>query len=103
QSTQPSGSASTLSENTQVNVVVRSDKEPVIFRGDNTDKYSVKEWVELMKAYIKKQKFDVSSQVEAVMGRLMGKARDVVRVGLRSDPSLQSSFLMALFGKRRDT
>ena len=44
-----------------------------------------------MKAYIKKQKFDVSSQVEAVMGRLMGKARDVVRVGLRSDPSLQSS------------
>ena len=91
QNTQPSGSASTLSENTQVNVVVRSDKEPVIFRGDNTDKYSVKEWVELMKAYIKKQNFDVSSQVEAVMGRLMGKARDVVRVGLRSDPSLQSS------------
>ena len=26
-----------------------------------------------------------------VMGRLMGKARDVVRIGLRSDPSLKAS------------
>ncbi|XP_041939064.1 uncharacterized protein LOC121700261 [Alosa sapidissima] len=91
QNTQSSGGTSTLSENTHVNVVVRSDKEPVIFRGDNTDKYTVTEWVELMKAYIKKQKYDVSSQPEVVMGRLMGKARDVVKIGLRSDPSLQSS------------
>ena len=91
ESTQPSGDKSRLSENTHVNVVVRSDKEPVIFRGDNTDKYTVEEWVELMKAYIRKQKCDVSSQIEVVMGRLMGKARDVVKVGLRSDPSLQSS------------
>lgn len=49
--TQPSSS-----ENTPINVIVKADKEPVIFRGDNTDKYRVTEWVELIKSYIKKQK-----------------------------------------------
>src|SRR4029434_5035922 len=88
QNTQPSGSASTLSENTQVNVVVKSDKEPVIFRGDKTDKYTVTEWVEVMKSYLNKQNYGVQSQIEVVMGRLMGKARDVVKIGFRSDPLL---------------
>lgn len=70
---------------------MKSDREPVIFRGDNTDKYTVTEWVELMKSYIRKQNYNVTLQTEGVMGRLMGKARDVVRIGLRNDPSLQAS------------
>ncbi|KAJ8009201.1 hypothetical protein DPEC_G00086440 [Dallia pectoralis] len=44
-----------------------------------------------MKAYIKKRKCEGSLQTEVVMGRLMGKARDVVKIGLRSNPSLQAS------------
>lgn len=75
----------------QVNVQVKSDREPPIFRGDDTDKYNVQEWVELMRAYIKKQKCCASEQTEEVMSRLMGKARDVVKIGLRSDPSLSST------------
>lgn len=91
QTTQPCGNVNTLSENTHINVIVKSDREPVIFRGDNTDKYTVTEWVELMKSYIRKQNYDVSVQAEEIMGRLMGKARDVVKIGLRSNPSLNTT------------
>lgn len=76
---------------TPVNVVVRTDKEPIIFRGDGTDKYTVTEWIDLMKSYLKKQQCDVTSQIEVVMGRLMGKARDVVKIGLRSNPPANTS------------
>lgn len=85
QATQPSGNASTLSDNSHINVIVKSDREPVIFRGDNTDKYTVTEWVELMRSYIRKQNCDVTLQAEEVMGR------DVVRIDLRSDPSFKAS------------
>lgn len=89
--TQPNGNMSTLSESAHINVIVKPDREPVIFRGDNTDKCTVTEWVELMKSYLRKQNYDVSLQTEEIMGRLMGKARDVVKIGLRSDPSLDTS------------
>ena len=91
QVTQPCSNANTSSENTHVRVIVKSDKEPIIFRGDKTDKYTVTEWVDLMNSYIRKQDYDVSLQTEEVMGRLMGKARDVVKIGLRSDPALSAS------------
>ena len=87
QVTQPCSNANTSSENTHVRVIVKSDKEPIIFRGDKTDKYTVTEWVDLMKSYIRKQDYDVSLQTEEVMG----KARDVVKIGLRSDPALSAS------------
>ena len=85
------GNMNTLNDNSHVRVVVKSDKEPVIFRGDKTDKYTVTEWVELMKSYLNKQNYGVQSQIEVVMGRLMGKARDVVKIGFRSDPLLETS------------
>lgn len=91
QPAQPCGNVSTFSENTHLNVIVKSDREPVIFRGDTTDKFTVTEWVELMKSYIRKQNIDVISQTEEVMGRLMGKARDVVKIGLRSNPTLATN------------
>ena len=91
QVTQPCSNANTSSENTHVRVIVKSDKEPIIFRGDKTDKYTVTEWVDLMKSYIRMQDYDVSLQTEEVMRRLMGKARDVVKIGLRSDPVLSTS------------
>lgn len=69
-------------------VNVRPDREPTIFRGDHSDKYTVTEWIELMKAYIRKQGFDASVQAEEIQSKLMGRARDVVSIGLGSDPSL---------------
>lgn len=73
----------------QLNKVLKSDsKEPPIFRGDGTDKCSVHEWVDLMSVYLKKKCVDAADQSVEIMGKLMGRARDVVRIGIRSDPSL---------------
>lgn len=41
QATLPCGNMNTLTEDACIYVVVKSDMEPVIFRGDNTDKYIV--------------------------------------------------------------
>ena len=75
-------------EASHVTVHVKSDREPQIFRGDGTDRYSVQDWIDLTKAYLRKQKCPVHEQAEEIMGRLVGKARDIVRVSLRSDQTL---------------
>lgn len=64
----------TPSENTQFSLIVKSDREPVIFMV-TVQTSTAAEWVELMKSYIRKQSLDESLQMEEVMGRLMGKAR----------------------------
>lgn len=56
QASQPCSNVNAPSENTHFNDIVKSDRESVIFRGDNTDKHTVTEWVELMRPYIRKQK-----------------------------------------------
>lgn len=71
-----------------VTVHVKSDREPQVFRGDNSDKYTVQEWIDLTKAYLWKQKCPVADQAEEILSRLMGKAKDVVKIGLRSDQTL---------------
>lgn len=78
-------------ESQRFNVIVKSEKEPVMFRGDNSDKYTVNEWVEMMKCYLKRHDYTVAMQTEEVMGKLMGKARDVVKIGLRSNPALSNA------------
>lgn len=70
----------------QVSVHVGSDHDT--FRGDRSDKYCIKEWVDRTKAYIRKQKCPISEQSEEIMSRLAGKAKDVVRISLRSDCTL---------------
>ncbi|XP_063055553.1 uncharacterized protein LOC134449508 [Engraulis encrasicolus] len=72
----------------QVTVHVKSDKEPEFFRGAASDKYPVQDWIDIMKAYLRKQRCPVEEQAEEILGKLMGKAKDVVRVALRSDSSL---------------
>ena len=64
-------------EASHVTVHVKSDREPQIFRGDGTDRYSVQDWIDLTKAYLRKQKCPVREQAEEIMGRLVGKARDM--------------------------
>ena len=74
-------------ETPHVTVHVKSDREPQIFSGD-CDKYSVQEWIELTKTYLRRHAVPVHEQGDEILCRLRGKARDVVRVALRSDSSL---------------
>lgn len=83
------------SENTRhevphVTVHVKSDKEPRTFRGDGSDKCSIQEWIEMTKTHLRKEVVPIHEQAEEILSRLRGKARDVVRIGLRSDPTLDS-------------
>lgn len=72
-----------------VNVVVHSDaKEPPMFRGDASDKYTVHEWENLVTLYLKKRSVPVHEHSQEIRARLLGKAGDVVRVKLRNDPSI---------------
>ena len=81
--------SSTVSQtDSHVTVHVKSDKEPKLFRGDGSDKYPVQDWIDMTKAYLRKQKCPVAEQAEEIMGKLMGKAKDVVKVALRSDKTL---------------
>lgn len=72
-----------------VNLVVKSEiKEPVCFKGDGSDAYTVHEWESVVMSYLRKQVIPVAEQADEVMNRLMGRAREVVRVGIRSNPFL---------------
>lgn len=73
----------------KVKVVVQPDiKEPPVFRGDQSDKCSIHEWEELMKLYMRKKGYPTHEQYEEILGKLMSKAKDIVKVTLRSNPAL---------------
>lgn len=57
-----------------VKVVMQSDvREPPIFRGDGSDKFTVLEWKSLMTLYLKKRAIPVIEQSQEVLAKLMGK------------------------------
>jgi len=87
------GSAgNTVSNPSLLNVVLRSEtKEPVSFKGNGHDAHTVQEWEGVMMTYLKKKRIPVAVQAEEVLSNLSGRAREVVRVGLRSKPSLSLS------------
>lgn len=68
--------------------VSTSSIEPLPFRGDSTDKLPVSDWEESVKVYLTKKGIQLSDQVDEVLSKLQGRARDVVRVGLRGQPNL---------------
>ncbi|KAK0133537.1 hypothetical protein N1851_030956 [Merluccius polli] len=73
-----------------VKLVMKADvKEPPYFRGDGTDKHTVHEWEEIMSVYLNKRGVHPQEYSQEIMSRLMGKARDIVKVTLRSMPSLR--------------
>lgn len=79
-------------DRSSLSLVLRSDvREPTDFRGDGSDKCTVREWEELMTVYLRKKSFSVHEQSEEVLSRLRGQARDVVKVSLRSNPSTDLS------------
>lgn len=69
-------------------VTVHMKSENDTFRGDDSDKYAIEEWVDRTKACLRKQMCPIQEQAEEIMSRLTGKAKDVVKVSLRSDSTL---------------
>ncbi|XP_064423478.1 uncharacterized protein LOC135360402 [Latimeria chalumnae] len=73
----------------KMSVIVKSDiKEPPVFRGDDSEKYNVHEWEEVMEIYLRKKRYAVHEKAEEILSKLMGKARDIVKINLRSNPQL---------------
>ncbi|XP_016521601.1 uncharacterized protein LOC107834556 [Poecilia formosa] len=78
----------TTNDSAMLNVIVRPEvKEPVSFKGDH-DTCSVQEWEVMMLSYMRKKSIPVAEQADEVMSKLMGRAHEVVRVGIRSKPVL---------------
>lgn len=72
----------------KVSLIVRPDiKEPPMYRGDGTDKYSMQEWIDTVEVYLHKKDLSPSEQVEEVLNHLLGRAKSIVKVGLKSSSS----------------
>lgn len=75
---------------TGMKLVMKPDvKVPPCFRGDGSDKLSVHEWEELMDVYLRKKGVPLAEQADEIMSNLMGRAKDVIKIALRSNPSLK--------------
>lgn len=76
----------------KINLVLKSDiKEPPYFRGDSTDQCTVTEWQEMMQAYLIKKSCSVPEQGREILDRLMGRAKDIARIGIRNNPLINIS------------
>lgn len=74
-----------VSDYSQVQIVTqRKVKEPPSFVGDGSDSVKVHEWEDLMRTFIKKSNVRVEDQAEEILMHLRGKAKDVVRFGIRN-------------------
>ncbi|XP_041959385.1 uncharacterized protein LOC121718438 [Alosa sapidissima] len=62
----------------------RKVKEHPTFRGDSTDTVNVREWEDLMRSYVKKTNIKAEQQAEEILTHLRGKAKDVVKFGIRN-------------------
>lgn len=78
----------TKCDSSHVTVHVAHDKDLKTFKGDGTDNVSVQDWIDMTKIFLKKRGTPVHEQAEEIMGHLLGKAKDVVKIALRGDPDL---------------
>lgn len=80
-------------ESPKVNFIVRSDiKEPPMFKGDESDKYTVQEWIDVMELYLQKSSCPEMEKADTVMSHLLGRAKNIIKVGLKSTaPSTPAS------------
>lgn len=65
-------------------VTQREVKAPPVFRGEGSDTLTVDEWEESMRTYIRKSDVQLQYQAEEILVHLRGRAKDVVRFGLRN-------------------
>lgn len=84
----PSEPPSTGRALSRASLIVKSDvREPPMFRGDATDKYTVQEWIELMELYLHKSDCTDKDQVDEILSHLLGRAKSIVKVRLKSSPN----------------
>lgn len=87
-------------DKSSLKVIVQQDAPPPpFFRGDKSDSFTVHEWEDMMYSYLNRMKCRTQTDVsDLILSRLAGKARDVVKVSLRSRPELSASeFPSAVF------
>ncbi|KAK6490748.1 hypothetical protein HHUSO_G5409, partial [Huso huso] len=83
---------SSLPDLSKLSLVLKSDvKEPLHFKGDESDKYSIGHWIGVMETYLKKKGFTQQERAEEVLCKLVGRARDIVKVSLRNNSSFQNN------------
>lgn len=91
----------------KMNLTLKSDiKEPPYFRGDSSDRFTLTEWQEMMQTYLTRTGCSLSEQGNEIMARLMGRARDVVKICTRNnrllnitrDPDVIFTILREHFG-----
>lgn len=69
----------------KVSLVVKPDfREPPMYRGDGEDKYSIHEWIDMMDVYLHKRGFSAHEQRDEILNHLLGRAKSIVKVGLKS-------------------
>lgn len=78
----------TIIDASKMNLVLKSGREPPYFRGDSSDKCSVFEWEELMRAYLEKGNYSGLERIDEIINKLMGRARDVIQIWLRNSASV---------------
>lgn len=64
--------------------ISRNVKEPPSFRGEVSDTVDLSEWIDVMRDYIKRNNLKKEHQAEEILIHLRGKARDVVKFGIRN-------------------
>jgi len=73
----------------QLNVILKSDeKDPPVFRGDGLGRCDIQEWIDMMQVYLRKRNVKITDQANEIISHLMGRAKDIVKVALRSNPAL---------------
>lgn len=76
----------------KVNLILKPEiKEPPFFRGDGSDRCTVTEWQEIMQLYLTKKGCSMSERGAEIMDRLLGRAKDIVRIGIRNSPLVNIS------------
>ena len=76
----------TVIDASKLNLVLKSDvSTPPYFRGDSSDRCTIYEWEELMRAYLSKRDLPNSELVGEILNRLMGRARDITKVWIRNN------------------
>ena len=57
----------------QLSVMVKTDaKEPAVYRGDGTNKYTDQEWIDVMDTYLCKRGCSAGEQVDEILSHLLG-------------------------------
>lgn len=79
-------------------VHVKSDKGFQTFRGDNTDKYPVQDWIDMTKSHLRKHDIPLYDQAEEIMSHLMGKAKDVT-LDVKQKPELIYNVFLHYFSE----